>query len=488
MNVLFVASEIYPIVKTGGLADVVGALPIALAEAGVEVRVLLPGYPEALAAVEISGERRFLGDVLGAGDAWLVSGRLPGSGVFVWLVDCPALYDRKGRGPYLDQDGKDWPDNHLRFALLSRAAALISEIGTVLGWRPDVVHAHDWHAGLTPAFLHFRGGKRPATVFTIHNMTFPGNFPAETLPELGMPPECFSTEGAEFHGQVSFLKAGLHYSDRITTVSPTYAREILSVEYGCGFEGVLAARSADLRGILNGIDYRIWNPADDPLIARTYDSERLARKDANKECLRERFGLDRTAVADAPLVAVISRFTRQKGIDMILEAIPSLLAMGAQVVALGSGDADLEKGFADAGASYPGRVGVEIGYDETLAHLIQAGADMLLVPSRFEPCGLTQLCALRYGTAPIVRRTGGLADSVVDAAADTGTGFVFDYPTSSALADAVSRAVAAYGKRRRWRALQRRQMAQDFSWERAAQEYLALYGELIGGQAAPARG
>ena len=488
MNVLFVASEIYPIVKTGGLADVVGALPIALAEAGTDVRVVLPGYPEALAAVESDGERRLLGDILGVGDAWLVSGRLPDSGVFVWLIDCPALYDRKGRGPYLDEDGRDWPDNHLRFALLSRAAALICDLGAVLGWRPDVVHAHDWHAGLTPAFLHFRGGRRPATVFTIHNMTFPGNFPAETLPELGLPPECFSMEGAEFHGRISFLKAGLHYSDRITTVSPTYAREILSVEYGSGFDGVLAARSDDLHGILNGIDYRTWNPADDPLIARTYDPEHLSRKEANKERLRERFGLDRTAVTDAPLVAVVSRFTRQKGIDLILEAIPSILAMGGQVVALGSGDADLEKGFADAGASYPGRVGVEVGYDEPLAHLVQAGADMLLVPSRFEPCGLTQLCALRYGTAPIVRRTGGLADSVVDAAAEDGTGFVFDYATSSALADAVSRAVAAYGKRRGWRALQRRQMAQDFSWDRAAQDYLALYGDLTGRRAAPVRG
>jgi starch synthase len=396
--------------------------------------------------------------------------------VVVWAIDCPALYDRKGRGPYLDPQGVDWPDNHLRFALLSRAAAVLCENVAAFGWRPDVLHAHDWHAGLAAAYLHFRGGRRPATVFTIHNMAFPGIFPATVLPAIGLPPEAFAVEGAEFHGKVSFLKAGMHYSDRVTTVSPTYAREILGPEFGCGFDGVLSARSGDLSGILNGIDDRTWDPASDPLIARTYDAEHLGRKEQNKEVLYERFGLARTDMA--PMVGVVSRFTRQKGIDLILEAIPSLLAMGAQVVALGEGDGDLEKGFADAAASWPGRVGFELGYDEALAHLIQAGCDMLLVPSRFEPCGLTQLSALRYGTPPVVRRTGGLADSVVDARDPDGTGFVFDFPTSSALADAVSRAVAAYRKRRTWRALQRRGMERDFSWGRAAGEYRALYEEL----------
>ena len=473
MNVLFVASEIYPLVKTGGLADVVGALPVALAEAGVEVRVVVPGYPEILDGIKGDGERRPLGDLLGAGDAWLVSGRLPESGVPVWVIDCPALYDRKGRGPYLDPNGEDWPDNHLRFALLARAAVLLCEMGAALGWRPDILHAHDWHAGLAAAYLHFRGGPRPGTVFTVHNMAFPGNFTAETLPAIGLPPEAFAIEGAEFHGKVSFLKAGLQYSDRITTVSPTYAREIREPEFGCGFEGLLDARSDDLRGILNGIDYRTWDPTSDPLITRTYDVEHLGRRDRNKDALRERFGLSRTD--EAPVVGIVSRFTRQKGIDLILEAIPSLLAMGVQVMALGSGDRDLEKGFADSRASYPGRVGFEAGYDEALAHLIQAGCDMLLVPSRFEPCGLTQLSALRYGTPPVVRRTGGLADSVIDARDGDGTGFVFDFATSSALADAVSRAVAAFRKRRSWRALQRRGMEQDFSWARAAVEYRTLY-------------
>lgn len=476
MKVLFLVSEIYPVIKTGGLGDVAGALPVALGELGVDVRVMLPAYPAVLDAVEDLGEPVSLGDPLGAGETRLLLGRLPDSGITAWLVHCPALYDRPA-GPYGDAIGRDWPDNHLRFALLARAAATVGEVGALLGWRPDVLHAHDWHSGLAPAYLHFRAGHRPATVMTIHNLAFQGNFPAAVLGQVGLPPECFSIEGVEFHNQVSFLKAGIRYSDRVTTVSPTYAREILTPALGCGFDGVLRQRGGEFRGILNGIDYRAWDPATDPLITRTYDAGHLARKDANKRALAERLGLADTP--QGPLIGVVSRMTDQKGVDLILGALPSLLAMGARLALVGSGDPALEEAFKDAAAANPGRVGVRTGYDEPLAHQIQAGSDMLLVPSRFEPCGLTQLCALRYGTVPVVRRTGGLADTVIDASrGKEGSGFVFEAATPLALSGAVSRALAVYRKRPAWRALQRRAMEQDFSWSRAAREYLDLYREL----------
>jgi len=479
MKVLFVVSEIYPVIKTGGLGDVAGALPVALGELGVEVRVMLPAYPAVLDAVEDLGEAVSLGDPLGVGEIRLLVGRLPQSGITVWLVHCPALYDRPA-GPYGDAVGRDWPDNHLRFALLARAAATVGDVGALLDWRPDVLHAHDWHAGLVAAYLHFRAGRRPATIMTIHNLAFQGNFPAAMLEQVGLPPECFSIDGVEFHSQLSFLKAGIRYSDRVTTVSPTYAREILTPALGCGFDGILRQRGAEFRGILNGIDYRAWDPATDPLIARTYDAGHLARKAANKQALAKRLGLAESP--DGPLIGVVSRLTDQKGIDLVLGALPNLLAMGVRLALVGSGDSSLEEAFKDAAVANPGRVGVWTGYDEPLAHQIQAGADLLLVPSRFEPCGLTQLCALRYGTVPVVRRTGGLADTVIDASrGKEGTGFVFEAPTSLALSGAVSRAVEVYRKRTTWRALQRRAMEQDFSWSRAAREYLDLYRELAKG-------
>lgn len=484
MKVLFVVSEIYPIVKTGGLGDVAGALPVALGELGVDVRVMLPAYPAVLDAVEDLAEPVSLGDPLGVGETRLLLGRIPQTGVVVWLVHCPALYDRKG-GPYQGADGRDWPDNHLRFALLARAAAMVCDAGSLLKWRPDILHAHDWHAGLAPAYVNLRGGRRPGTVLTIHNLAFQGNFPEPVRATVGLPAECFTIDGVEFHHQVSFLKAGIRYSDRVTTVSPTYAREILTPAMGCGFDGILRQRAGDLTGILNGVDYGVWNPATDSLIAGTYDAQRLAGKDVNRRAVQERFGLTETS-SPAPLIGVVSRFTDQKGIDLILQALPGLLGMGAQLVVVGAGDADLERKFQAAAAQHPGRVGVWLGYDEPLAHLLQAGCDILLVPSRFEPCGLTQLCALRYGTLPVVRRTGGLADTVVDVGRKgEGTGFVFDDATAASLSGALSRAVVAYRKRTAWRALQRRAMEQDFSWTRAAHDYVGLYGELT--KSAPIR-
>lgn len=475
MKVLFAVSEIYPVVKTGGLGDVAGALPVALGALGLDVRVMLPAYPALLDAAEGLGEPVSLGDPLGVGETRLILARLPQTGVAVWLVHCPALYDRKG-GPYLGPDGRDWPDSHLRFALLARAAAMVCDVGSMLKWRPDVLHAHDWHAGLAPAYVNFRGGRRPGTVLTIHNLAFQGNFPPAVLGEVGLPPECFTIDGVEFHHQLSFLKAGVRYSDRVTTVSPTYAREILTPAFGCGFDGILRQRAADLRGILNGVDYGVWNPATDPLIAETYDARRLAGKEVNRRAVRERFGL--AAEPEAPLFGLVSRFTDQKGIDLVLEAIPAMLGMGAQLAVVGSGDGDLEGRFRAAAAQHPGRLGLWLGYDEPLAHLLQAGCDLLMVPSRFEPCGLTQLCALRYGTPPVVRRTGGLADTVVDVGSGEGTGFVFEPASANGLMGAVSRAVVAYRKKTAWRAMQRRAMAQDFSWTRAAQAYVDLYGEV----------
>ena len=476
-KVLFAASEMFPIVKTGGLADVVGALPGALAELGIEARTVLPAYPGVRDAVGGLGRWRSVGDPIGAGEARIALGRVMETDAPVWLVDSPNLFDRAG-GPYLNPEGVDWPDNHLRFAQLARVAALICDAGDLLGWRPDVLHAHDWQAGLVPAYLALRAGRRPASVFSIHNPAFQGNFPAGVMGAVGLPPQAFAIDGVEFHGKVSFLKAGVQFADRVTTVSPTYARELLTPQGGFGFDGILRARAADLSGILNGIDTGIWNPKADPRIPVPYDSKNLDAKVENTKILRERFELPERD--DAPLIGVVSRFAEQKGIDLILEALAEILATGAQLVVLGSGDAALEKAFLTAARMHPDSVGVEVKYDEGLAHLIQAGTDMLLVPSRFEPCGLTQICALRYGTVPIVRRTGGLADTVMDAdRPDGGTGFLFDDETAAELAHAVERAVALYRTPTEWRAMQRRGMALDFSWKRAAGEYADLYRSLI---------
>lgn len=476
MKILFVVSEAHPLVKTGGLADVAGALPAALTTLGEEIRVMLPAYPAALAALGGVDEWLSLGDPLGAGEVRLGLGRMPDSGVPVWLVDCPPLYDRPG-SPYQDPEGIDWLDNDLRFAALARAAAIVCDAGAFVGWRPDVLHAHDWQTGLAPAYLALRGGQRPATVFTIHNVGFPGIFPADRLSELGLPPESFFTQGVEYYGNISFLKAGIYYSDRITTVSPTYAREVLDPEESGGLGGLLASRGSDLSGILNGIDAATWDPARDPCIARPYTAERLGDKAANKTALQRELGLPEDS---GPLLGVVSRLTGPKGLDLILEAMPAILAEKAQLVVLGSGEPKLERKFARAAKAHPLQVAARIGYDEELAHRIQAGADILLVPSRSEPCGLTQLYALRYGTVPVVRRTGGLADTVKNATGSrSGTGFVFSEANADDLLGAVLAAIKAYRKPRAWRMLQRRAMKADFRWDVSARQYQALYLDLV---------
>ena len=477
MKVLSVASECVPFVKTGGLADVAGALPGALAPSGVEVRVLMPGYPAVKAALPEGAESSALGRLPG-GRARLVSARA--SGIDVMVLDSPRLFDRPGN-PYLGPDGRDWPDNHLRYGAFCRAAARIATNG-VDGWRPDVVHLHDWQAGLTAAYLKL--GRRPAppSVLTIHNIAFQGLFPAETTTPLGLPRGGFHPGGFEYFGQVGFLKAGLVYADRISTVSPTYARELTRPEFGMGLEGVVASRRADLHGILNGIDLEIWNPETDPRIAARFSARAPARKAGNRIALVRRFDLD--AGVTGPLFCVVSRLTRQKGLDLLLEVLPRLLARGASLALLGSGDADLESEYQAAAAESPGRIGVVIGWDEPLSHLMQAGADAILVPSRFEPCGLTQLHGLRYGTLPVVARTGGLADTVIDAneaalGAGVATGFQFSPVAAEPLADAVDRACDAFADRKLWSAMVRRAMRHPVGWGASAAAYARIYSELI---------
>ena len=477
LTVLSVASEVYPLVKTGGLADVTGALPAALAHEGIAMTTLVPGYPAVVGALRnASPVHRY--DRLHGGPARVIAGRAGGLDLLV--LDAPHLFERPGN-PYVDASGRDWPDNALRFGALGAVAADIGR-GAVAGFAPDIVHAHDWQAALAPALLHYGGGARPATVLTVHNLAFQGLFPVDLLAAIGLPAHAFSVDGVEYHGKIGYLKAGLVFADRITTVSPTYASEIRTAEHGMGLDGLLRHRAGVLSGILNGIDDRVWNAATDPWLPSRYDAKHLNARVANKVALQARMGL--AAAPEALVFGVVSRLTEQKGMDLLLEAMPSLAAQGAQLALLGAGDAPIEAAFIEAARERPGHVAAVIDYDEALAHLIQGGADALLVPSRFEPCGLTQLCAMRYGAVPVVTRVGGLADTVIDAnemvrRARTGTGVVFAPTTADALGVAIERTAALWRDRRAWRALQRRAMATDVGWSRAASRYALLYRALV---------
>ena len=457
MRVLFATPECAPLTKTGGLGDVSAALPAALRAQGNDVRVLLPRYREIdPAGAEERAQLRLLGmevRVLEKGDCL--------------LVDVPALYDRDGN-PYQDAAGVDWPDNALRFGLLSRVAALLAGSASPLAWRPEVLHCNDWPAALAPVYLHFEPA-RSGTVMTVHNLAFQGIFDAALLERLELPRATFAIEGVEFYGRLSFLKGGLVYADAISTVSPTYAREIQTEELGCGLDGVLRERRGVLRGILNGVDGEIWNPMTDPHIAERYSWTSLERKAANKLALQSRLNL--APAPQAPLLGVVSRFTHQKGIDLLAGALDELVQLGAQVCVLGRGEREYEAALSAAAARHPGRVACAIGFNEELAHLIEAGADMFLMPSRFEPCGLNQMYSQRYGTPPVARATGGLIDTIMDGE----TGFLFAPAESAALVAAVNRALAIYGDARRWRELQRRGMTRDFSWAGPARQYAGLY-------------
>ena len=473
LRVLAVASEVYPIVKTGGLADVVGALPIELKARGIETRTLVPGYPDVIKALPLAEELLSVPNFFG-GPVRLLAGSH--GGLDLMIFDAPHLFARPGN-PYVGADGKDWPDNGLRFAALCRVAAEIG-LGAVSSFLPDVVHCHDWQAGLVPAYLRYAHGQGPASIMTIHNLAYPGQFPKEMLEAIGLPPESFMIDGVEYYGTISFLKAGLQYADRITTVSPTYAQEILEDSGGMGFAGLLRKRSNSLSGILNGIDAEVWNPEADRDIAAPFSAQEIGGRKVNKAALQRRYGLNQDP--DRLLLGIVSRLTWQKGLDLVLENLTTIIDHGMQLVVLGSGDRNLQDGLQEAAKRYPGRVGVKIGYDEALAHLIQAGADATLVPSRFEPCGLTQLCALRYGSVPIVSQVGGLADTVDDVetagwGAGKATGFTFSPATGEALRSALHRAGAVWRDQNAWRRLQHAGMSKDVSWRSRAEQYADLY-------------
>ncbi|MBU3029482.1 glycogen synthase GlgA [Paracoccus marinaquae] len=473
MRVLSVASECAPLVKTGGLADVVGALPAALAPEGVGMRVLLPGYPAVTGALAEARQVAVEDDLFG-GAGRLLAGRVAGLDLLV--IDAPHLFARPGN-PYLGADGHDWPDNPERFAALCWMAARIGAEG-VEGWRPQIIHAHDWQAGFVTEYLRrMPGAQDVRTVLTIHNIAFTGATDPGRLHGLRLDPSRFHSEGYEFWGGISALKAGLVGADRLTTVSPRYAEELMTPEFGMGLDGVMRARREVLSGILNGIDETVWNPAGDAAI-RPY---RTARgKPANKAALRAE--LDLSEDADGPLCVIVSRMTHQKGLDLVLEALPALLEAGGQLAVLGSGEPGLERAFLDLAAQVPG-VAVRIGYDEGLSHRMIAGGDAILVPSRFEPCGLTQLYGLRYGTVPLVALTGGLADTVIDAspaalARQVATGVQFSPVTAGALRNALTRLCALYRQPKAWSRLQANAMAQPVGWDQSARAYAALYADL----------
>ena len=476
LRVLAVASEIFPLIKTGGLADVVGGLPPALAHHGVEVRTLVPGYPSVLRALEGTKVIAEYGYFFGA-SCKLLAGRAAGLDLFV--LELPQLFWREGN-PYSGPDGQPWPDNSVRFAALAHMGYLISR-GDFGPYVPDVLHVHDWQAALAPAYLHYGGRSRPRSVLTIHNLAFQGQFSRDLLYAIGLPGHAYAMDGVEYYGGIGYLKAGIRFADRITTVSPRYAAEICQPGAGMGLDGMLRHKGLALSGIVNGIDVDTWNPADDPALAATYTVDTLELRARNKAALEGRFAL---VPGDGPLIGLITRLSWQKGMDIVIEALPSILAAGCRVVVLGTGDAPLEAALAKATAAHPGQIGVFAGYDENLAHLVQGGADAILVPSRFEPCGLTQLYGLRYGCLPIVSRVGGLFDTVIDANAaareqGVATGIQFEPVTREALEAAIARFVALYADPAAWRAMQRQAMSLDLSWTRRAGAYAALFRSLV---------
>jgi len=462
-------------VKTGGLGDVVGALPGALRALGHDVRVLLPGYPGVIASLSDATVCARLAPAADLPGAELRTAKR--ANLHYYAIDCPELYARAG-GPYQDEHGRDWPDNPRRFGLLSRTAAALALDDSPLAWRPDLVHLHDWQAALAAAYLAFAPGPHPPAIVTVHNLAFQGSFDRDWVSRLGLPAAAWSMHGVEYYGRLSFLKGGLYYADAITTVSPTYAREIQTPALGMGLAGLLAGRADRLHGILNGIDDAEWNPRIDRRIPSRYSAASLWRKALDKRALRERLNL--AMRDDAPVIGLIARLTPQKGIDLVIAAAPSIVKEPAQLAILGSGDRDLETALLALAAKYPAQVGVALGFDEALAHLIEAGSDAFLMPSRFEPCGMNQMYSQRYGTPPIVHATGGLADSVVDCRAETladgtATGFVFAEPSADDVATHVARCVRTWRDQRAWRTLQRNGMARDFSWAASARKYSELY-------------
>ena len=480
IKVLFVTSEITPLIKTGGLADVSGALPVALRAIGVDVRVLVPGYPQMMAKMESAEVLATFSDMPGFPSSRLLFSIMK-SGVPLMVLDCPVLYQREG-GPYSDSNGDDWADNPLRFGLLCKIAAMLGSGASPISWHPDLVHGNDWQSGLTGAYLSDTVGAVP-NIMTIHNMAFQGNFAPANVGLLHLPPNSFDINGIEFYGSMSFLKGGIYYARHITTVSPNYAREIQGDELGFGLQGLLQARRKDITGILNGIDTDEWNPETDNHLPSHFSASRMAGKAKNKRALQVLMGLN--ADADVPLLAVVSRLTHQKGLDLLLEIAPRLLEIPVQLVILGSGETSMQEEARTLGERYPGKVAVMIGFDEGLSHKIEAGADMFIMPSRFEPCGLNQFYSQCYGTPPIVHSTGGLADSVVDCTQQTlkdgtASGFVFSGMTTENLYATIVRAIALYRDQAKWKMLRKNCMSKDFSWETSARAYRNVYLKVLG--------
>ncbi|AOF52609.1 starch synthase [Rodentibacter caecimuris] len=475
MKVLHVCSELYPLLKTGGLADVIGALPFAQKQIGIDARILLPAYPAICRGI---GETHIVAEFDNfAGHVVLRYGEHKGVGVY--LIDAPHLYDREGN-PYHDIHYNDYTDNYKRFALLGWVGAELST-GLDSWWRAEIVHAHDWHAGLSAAYL-FNKGKPAKSVFTIHNLAYQGIFHHRHLYEIGLLEGMFHINGLELFGQISYLKAGLYYSDVVTAVSPTYSQEITTEEFAYGLQGLLIGlrEQGRLVGILNGVDETIWHPSGDGYIQYHYKQKAMDGKKKNKSALQTYFNLP---VSDALLFVMVTRLTEQKGVDLLVESADDLVKQGGQLVILGSGSAHLEEAIRRLSATYPQNIAVKIGYDEALSHLMIAGGDVILVPSRFEPCGLTQLYGLQYGTLPLVRKTGGLADTVVNSTSEnikkhTATGFVFDHANPEELRCCLQEAFALWQEPRTWATIQRNAMEQDFSWRKVAKEYVGLYQRL----------
>jgi starch synthase len=486
MKILFASSEAHPLIKTGGLADVAGSLPRAVLNQRQDIRLVIPAYRVVLQQADNLQLAAHL-ELAGVSDpVRILSGRLPGSNVRLYLVDSPHHFDRAGN-PYTRDDGTEWPDNAERFTVFCRAIHTIATNASGFDWQPDIVHCNDWQTGLVPAMLK-ESMAAPASIFTIHNLAYQGLFDYKTFKGLELPTHWWSMEAMEFHDRFSFIKGGLIFADWLTTVSPTYAREIRTPEFGYGLEGLLKHRKDTLTGILNGVDYAVWNPGKDLNIPVQYNRRSLFHKTENKRALQEEVGLP--VDVTVPLFAIISRLVEQKGIDLVLQILPKLMQRGAQLVVLGSGDSILEAGLRSAARQNPQQIGLHIGYNEALAHRIEAGADIFLMPSRFEPCGLNQIYSQRYGTVPIVRSTGGLADTVVDTtteslAGKTATGFSFREAAPGALWSAVQRALACHAQPEQWQQLMMTGMQQDFSWKQSAMHYIELYEQIQGRKSTP---
>jgi starch synthase len=483
LRVLFATSEAHPLIKTGGLADVSGALPKALSQLKQfkgDIKILIPAYSAVLA--KLKSPQTFANiEVLGQ-SCTLIAGKMPDSNLDVIAIQNAALYERAG-GPYSDENGADWPDNALRFGVLSRVASLLcSKNSPLKNWQPDLIQCNDWQTGLAPAYMKLVDKSTTKSILSIHNLAFQGCFDASWISKLALPVAQYQINGFEYYGQLSFLKAGIFYADKLCTVSPTYAQEIQTEKFGFGMQGLLKARSGDLTGILNGIDTQEWNPATDTHLIKNYSNRRIAGKKAVKHALQQHLGLQIDAAA--PLLGIVSRLAYQKGLDLLPEIMPKLIQQGCQFAILGSGDKALEASFNTLAERYPTQVSMNTGYHEHLSHNIMAGCDMFVMPSRFEPCGLNQLYGLAYGTPPIVSLTGGLADSVRDINElslknNTATGFVVKNVNSASLLVTIERAINVWKDKKIWRQIQKNGMQRDISWDSSAINYLALYEKTL---------